>query len=185
MGLFQAYPQYVARALTNPTLRQWMWEHGDSTARQFIGRLPGGELPAEQQPTMTPYVVPQPRPNLAPMRETFLRGRMRGTTSPIMNSFYLSLAGKIQHTLHAIMELDHANPVMRVLPQSQQLRIWMDYETDDVVNEYYANRGFQAEHEREPASTPINLHNRDTAPNGSAQRLGFSVWQESTIPNPP
>ena len=107
-----------------------------------------------------------------------------------MNSFYLSLAGKIQHTLFAIMELDRANPVMRILPQSQQLRIWMDYETDDVENEYYANGTFQDDHEREPAGAPINLHNRDTAPNGSAQRLvmdhlGFSVWQESTIPNPP
>lgn len=107
-----------------------------------------------------------------------------------MDSFHLSLAGKIQHTLFAIMELDRANPVMRILPQSQQLRIWMDYETDDVVNEYYATGEFQAEHERELPGALINLHNRDTAPRGSAQRhimahLGFSVWEESTIPNPP
>ena len=106
-----------------------------------------------------------------------------------MNSFYLSLAGKIQHTLFAIMELDRANPVMRILPQSQQLRIWMDYETDDVENEYYSTGEFQREHESEPPGALINLHNRGTAPHGSAQRhvmvhLGFSVWEGSEIPNP-
>ncbi|MCP5242067.1 MAG: DUF4157 domain-containing protein [Burkholderiales bacterium] len=192
MGLFQAYPQFVARSLTNPAMRQWMWEHGDPVARRFIENLPGRELSGEQRPTMTPYTVPAPQtgPNLAPMGETFIRRRLRGTDSPVTESFYLSLAGKIQHTLFAIMELDRTNPVMRSLPQSQQLRIWMDYETDDVVNEYYATGEFQREHEREPSGAPIDLHNRSSAPQGSAQRhvmahLGFSVWGESTIPNPP
>lgn len=192
MGLFQAYPQFVARSLTNPAMRQWIWEHGDPVARRFIESLPGRELPGEQRPTMTPYTVPAPQtgPNLAPMGETFIRRHLRGTDSPVTESFYLSLSGKIQHTLFAIMELDRTNSVMRSLPQSQQLRIWMDYETDDVVNEYYATGEFQREHEREPSGAPIDLHNRSSAPQGSAQRhvmahLGFSVWEESAIPNPP
>jgi hypothetical protein len=193
IGMFQAYPQFTARALVNPALRRWMLQHGDPAAQDFIQSLhhfirslhAGGELPPEERPTMVPYNLPQTPIIEGRIPESVIRGRLRGTNSPIFNSIYLSMAGKIQHTLYAIMELDRANPVMRLLPPPQQLRIWMDYETDDCDNAYYARGDFQREHLERGTGEPIDLRSYGSSQRHVMAHLGFDVWQEDSIPNPP
>ncbi len=201
MGPFQAYPVFTARALVNPEVREFLARSGDVYSRGFV-ELIEREYEGSRMP------------------ESFIRSRLQGPSNVMLRSTGLTLAGKIALTLHVIKELDDHNPVIRSLGYDdsgrfsgevqleQQLRIWMDYETDFCDHSYYASGRFQQAHlctyppivgEEQPdprfamrreivRGTHINL--RSDSEEGSVQRhvmrhLGFNVWNRGEIYNPP
>ncbi len=209
LGPFQAYPTMTARALTNPTLRQWMRQHGDRRTQGFIrgieeawlvetGRMtePGTSLrSAEERPTMVPYLSPIGRTFQGRIPESFIRSRLLGgfvtggSTSPIQSSNALSMAGKIALTLHYIQFLNERNPAIQLLPEDQQLRIWMDFETGNCHRPYYEQGDFQEACEQvEPAQSDRIYLNLGAGPHPGQilvmTDLGFNVYRESDIPNP-
>lgn len=187
LGPFQAYPTFVARALTNPQLPQWML-HPNNIVADSLAQTTVSNLGLRCYRSPTPTMLPEAPPRIIfpefHSRESVIRTQLLGgENSPIYRSPALSMAGKIALTLHYISYLNDRNPVIQELEENQKLRVWMDYETGNCHRDHFKFGHFQSAHERTSAGDYIPLR-CGTCPhegqNSIMERLGFQVWNPST-----